>query len=639
MKKLISIGLFLLGATLGGVTAMLDSSKTFGIALPSATALFETSIQTGISSSATSMTLTANSVRGGSALSGYNCFTVDEGTAQAEFVCGTVSGTAVSSMTRGIDPATGTSTVASLQFAHRRGANVKITDFPLITLLRNQANGVETYPNLLTYTNTVECGVGSATTTLCPKAYMDALAIAGASDGTTAVKGIFELGLASEASSTATTGGTGANLVVGTNLVSATPGASLIAMAQSTGKLLQGWLNLADNFTWTGKHTFTASTTMNWYFGDDSDGAVTITSGTTTLTRDMHYSSLTINSGTGIDPNGYRIFVTGTLTNNGTIGSFASNGGNGGNGGNGNGNSGGTGGAGGSAGAAGVGGAQMISGTISGSAQGTAGSAGVAGGTGGNNQAAGASAAGIAGTTGETNVVCLGSAGASASAVSGGTGGNGGGGSGAGSASGGSTNTGGASGGAGSCTLIARLYSYPNFFNLFTMSSSTMTGFNSAKVAGAGSGGGGGGGGGGNSNGGGGGGGSGGGAGSGTSGRIIAIYAGTLVNNGLIVSKGGNGGTGGNGANGGANGGGDGGSGGGGSGGAGGNGGNGGALVLVYKSISGSGSYSVPGGTGGSGGTGGTAGADTGAGSIGTDGASGGTGISGTTGVVYYIPQ
>ena len=48
-------------------------------------------------------------------------------------------------------------------------------------------------------------------------------------------------------------------------------------------------------------------------FGAGTDGNVTISSGTTTITRDMCYNNLTLN-GTGvINPNGYRILVAGTL--------------------------------------------------------------------------------------------------------------------------------------------------------------------------------------------------------------------------------------------------------------------------------------------------------------------------------------
>ncbi|HYJ92112.1 MAG TPA: hypothetical protein VEV84_12435 [Pyrinomonadaceae bacterium] len=48
-------------------------------------------------------------------------------------------------------------------------------------------------------------------------------------------------------------------------------------------------------------------------FGDGSDGDVTI-AGATTLTRDMYYHNLTINAGQTLNPGGFRIFVSGTLT-------------------------------------------------------------------------------------------------------------------------------------------------------------------------------------------------------------------------------------------------------------------------------------------------------------------------------------
>lgn len=47
-----------------------------------------------------------------------------------------------------------------------------------------------------------------------------------------------------------------------------------------------------------------------------------------TMTRDIYLTDCTINSGVFINTAGYRIFGTGTLTNNGTI---RNNGGNGGN--------------------------------------------------------------------------------------------------------------------------------------------------------------------------------------------------------------------------------------------------------------------------------------------------------------------
>src|SRR2546426_12736233 len=50
-------------------------------------------------------------------------------------------------------------------------------------------------------------------------------------------------------------------------------------------------------------------------FGDGSDGDVTITKTKSTfLTRDMYYNNLTIESGQTLNPNGFRVFVSGTLT-------------------------------------------------------------------------------------------------------------------------------------------------------------------------------------------------------------------------------------------------------------------------------------------------------------------------------------
>lgn len=67
-------------------------------------------------------------------------------------------------------------------------------------------------------------------------------------------------------------------------------------------------------------------------YGDGSDGVGAI-AGPTTLTRDMYYSSLIIDAGITLTPGGFRIFCTGTLTNNGIIDASGGAGGNGGAGG------------------------------------------------------------------------------------------------------------------------------------------------------------------------------------------------------------------------------------------------------------------------------------------------------------------
>ena len=63
-------------------------------------------------------------------------------------------------------------------------------------------------------------------------------------------------------------------------------------------------------------------------FGDGSDGSLSISAGTTTLTRTMYYSDVTVGGTAILDMGGYKLFCSGTLNNSATI---SCNGGNGGN--------------------------------------------------------------------------------------------------------------------------------------------------------------------------------------------------------------------------------------------------------------------------------------------------------------------
>lgn len=78
----------------------------------------------------------------------------------------------------------------------------------------------------------------------------------------------------------------------------------------------------------TGARLFINPATMpSNFFGDGSDGDVTI-SGNTTLTRDMFYNNLTINTGITLTTANYRIFVKDTLTNNNATTGIVNNGNN-----------------------------------------------------------------------------------------------------------------------------------------------------------------------------------------------------------------------------------------------------------------------------------------------------------------------
>ena len=54
-------------------------------------------------------------------------------------------------------------------------------------------------------------------------------------------------------------------------------------------------------------------------FGNGLDGTVVISTNAS-LSRDMYYEALTVNSSITLFTNGFKIFVKNTLTNNGTVG-------------------------------------------------------------------------------------------------------------------------------------------------------------------------------------------------------------------------------------------------------------------------------------------------------------------------------
>jgi hypothetical protein len=241
-----------------------------GAALPSATAVFETSLQSRISSTDTSLTLVANNVRGGTSLSGYQCFTVDEGRTDAEFICGTISGTSVTGLTRGVDPQTGTTTNSTLKFAHRVGANVKITDFPVLQILRNQANGSDTYPNPLRYASGV---APSAVDDLTDKGYVDGVAFSGAGviDASSVAKGVVELAAGCEAASS-TASGTSGTLVVPASLATSTynsaTAACRIVSTSNNGKIEASLVATTTLFTNSNLIGTTTAATSTTYVGD-----------------------------------------------------------------------------------------------------------------------------------------------------------------------------------------------------------------------------------------------------------------------------------------------------------------------------------------------------------------------------------
>lgn len=138
-----------------------------------------------------------------------------------------------------------------------------------------------------------------------------------------------------------------------------------------------------------------------FFWGDGSDGDLTISSGTTTLTRDTFYNNVTISGTASLDPRGFRVYVAGILDLTAApANAITRNGGNGGTGG--------------ATGTAGTAGAIATNTGVNGTSLGsnTPGTAGGAGGT-----AAGAQAAAVVAQTfgrgGDSGASGAGGAGAS----------------------------------------------------------------------------------------------------------------------------------------------------------------------------------------------------------------------------------
>lgn len=364
----------------------------------------------------------------------------------------------------------------------------------------------------------------------------------------------------------------------------------------------------------------------NDIFGDGSDGDITISSNTS-LSRDMFYDDLTINSGVTLDTAGYRIFVKGVLTVNGTLERTPNNGGNGGDA------SGATGGTAGTAGAA------LADGSLKGALAGVVGvaavngvyySPNVGGSTNGNNGNDGSAGTNIAKSLVSADAV------AGANGAAGGNTQVSGGGGGTTSGTGGSAGSGGA-GGTRTGTVYNQIRSALSAYLLYDTlpsadnlkgapsnggsasggtgsASKGPTGFSESGSVNSGGGGGS--------------------WGGGSQGGIVTIFARRIVigASGIIRANGGNGGNGGNGANGSVPG-----SGtmsyaaGGSAGGPGGDAGNGGVLIYVYSSLSNSGTIQAAAGLAGSGGARGLAATFTGSLGATPTAAESSNGASGTT--------
>ena len=186
------VGLF------GYVPTTQVQEQNLGTAIPIVNALFETTLATKITSTATTLTLTSATDKDGNALSGFYGFIIDEGSASEEFITATCASTACTGASRGISVVTGDTEITALKSSHRRGASIKISNHPQLAILSRIMNGDETFPNNLTF-NTFTENDGQLQYDSLPtvsdnkdipsKYYVDNTVSAGAPDGSTTTKG------------------------------------------------------------------------------------------------------------------------------------------------------------------------------------------------------------------------------------------------------------------------------------------------------------------------------------------------------------------------------------------------------------------------------------------------------------------
>lgn len=210
-------------------------------------AFFTASLQSPISATADSMTLVSAAYNNGAnnlASSTYG-FVIDEGTSLQEIVVADCTATVCTNMDRGIDYLTGTSSVTSLAFAHRRGASVKITNAPSQLIYNRIFEGIGGVPNIMFYGSPPSFVSG---TQIIDKTYADNLAFSGAGvvDATPTARGVVELATTLETASSSAVGSSGNLVIPSTNSTSTYNAATAplrVVVTQNNGKIDHNFLS------------------------------------------------------------------------------------------------------------------------------------------------------------------------------------------------------------------------------------------------------------------------------------------------------------------------------------------------------------------------------------------------------------
>jgi hypothetical protein len=279
---------------------------------------FTTQLATAMAVGATTASLQSATDDDGVALpSGVYFFAIDGNNSQKEHIVATLSGTSltgISSISRQGVQASG------VMRSHRVGSTVTLTDFAHIKYINDLVSGATTFnaATPLGYDGTATISTANQFAT---KAYVDGVAIAGAADSSTTVKGITKMSVAPVLSTspiavgdndgrvptqnendalvgTSGTAVSSSNKLVDAADVATTSTASKIVRANGSGKIDTSWA--AGKFGGTG-----------------ADGALSVTSGTTTI--DCGGASVVVKNYTSISITGTGVLAFSNPGNNGTL--------------------------------------------------------------------------------------------------------------------------------------------------------------------------------------------------------------------------------------------------------------------------------------------------------------------------------
>lgn len=235
--------------------------------IPTPIALFEDSLRSGIDEDDTSFTLVRGTYGNATALASSTYgFIISEGSANEEFVLADCTGTACTNAIRGVDLLTGTTSIAALRKEHRRGDSVKISDAPIIQIMKRLINGEDTLPNILEYESGVTPTSGGH---LVDKEYADDLAFNGAGviQATTADDGVVEIATNTEVASSTASGNSGATLVVPASAATSTyhsSGSNQVVVTGNDNKIDENFIptTLTGTFDFTGSLSLATSTNI-----------------------------------------------------------------------------------------------------------------------------------------------------------------------------------------------------------------------------------------------------------------------------------------------------------------------------------------------------------------------------------------